>query len=434
MEFIAPLPFAEAIRKLSDQSVVGSTWSASEWNDLPVELRENAFFSSRIESAQFLQRAQDAIGDFLAGNQTMAANGELMLATGSRAAFVEQMRKFLATEGVTRTTGDIHDITSEKRLGLIFDIKTRQAQDFGYWLQGMNPDLLNAYPAMRFIRVQEVKEPRALHERFQDQVYLKTDPIWWLEINQDFGVPWGPWGWGCGHDVEDVDRDEAEALGLIKPGQKLKVGRLQPFLNFNHNLQASTKNLNDELVQKLLAVFGEKVVLDKTAATLRWRGQPAAQPGDVVTDLDRATLRDYTAPNGTAESINRALWRERAAAPAPVQQAADALTTALAKLPVYEGEVYRGVRRTDAQMQAAAARYLPGNIVTEDAFISGSADRGQAFPGELRFEIVSKAGRRVASFSTVPEEQEIVFAAGTQFKVLSARWTGNTLHVKLEEL
>ena len=166
MEFIAPLPFAEAIRKLSDQSVVGSTWSASEWNDLPVELRENAFFSSRIESAQFLQRAQDAIGDFLAGNQTMAANGELMLATGSRAAFVEQMRKFLATEGVTRTTGDIHDITSEKRLGLIFDIKTRQAQDFGYWLQGMNPDLLNAYPAMRFIRVQEVKEPRALHERF----------------------------------------------------------------------------------------------------------------------------------------------------------------------------------------------------------------------------------------------------------------------------
>ncbi len=43
MEFIAPLPFNEAIEKLGDQSVVGSTFTSSEWGDLPVELRDNAF-------------------------------------------------------------------------------------------------------------------------------------------------------------------------------------------------------------------------------------------------------------------------------------------------------------------------------------------------------------------------------------------------------
>ena len=194
MEFIAPIPFAEAIQKLGDQSVVGSTFTSSEWSDLPVELRENAFFSSRIESAQALQRMQDALNDFIAGNKKLAENGEPMLATGSRAAFIDQMKKMLEREGVVRTTGDLHDITSEKRLGLIFDVKTRQAQDFGYWKQGMDPDVLNEFPAMRFIRVRSVKQEREAHIPYEDQVYLKTDPIWWLVINKDFGVPWGPWG------------------------------------------------------------------------------------------------------------------------------------------------------------------------------------------------------------------------------------------------
>ena len=261
MEFIAPLPFEEAIEKLGSQSVVGSTFSSSEWSDLPLELRENAFFSSRVESAQFLNRAQGALGDFLAGNKITAENGELMLATGSRAAFVSQMQEFLATHGVVRTTGGITDIASEARLGLIFSIKTRQAQDFGYWKQGMNEDVLNEFPAMRFIRVRDVREPRELHERFQDQVYLKTDPIWWLEINHDFGVPWGPWGWGCGHDTEDVDRDEAEKLGLIKPGQTLDTAPLKKFLNLNQNLQASIKTMPPELVDKLLKEFGDRITV-----------------------------------------------------------------------------------------------------------------------------------------------------------------------------
>ena len=279
MEFIAPLPFEEALQKLGDQSIIGSTFDSSEWSDLPLELRENAFFSSRVESARFLQRAQDALKDFLSGARTTLPDGQTMLTTGSRAAFVSQMQDFLAKEGVVRTTGNITDIASEKRLGLIFDTKTRQAQDFGYWKQGMNPDVLNEFPAMRFIRVRDVKEPRELHERFQDQVYLKTDPIWWLEINRDFGVPWGPWGWGCGHDVEDVDRDEAEKLGLIKRGQEVPwPPAMNKFLNLNQDLQASTKTLAPELVEKLKQEFGDRIVMD--GDFIRWLVSPQAATGE----------------------------------------------------------------------------------------------------------------------------------------------------------
>jgi len=431
MEFIAPIPFSEAIRKLGNQSVVGSTFTSSEWQDVPAALRDNAFFSSRIESARFLQRAQDALGDFLAANRTTAENGEPMLATGSRAAFVSQMQEFLAKEGVVRTSGDVRDIISEKRLGLIFDIKTRQAQDFGYWLQGMDPDVLNEFPAMRFIRVQDVHEPRQLHERFQDQVYLKTDPIWWLEINKDFGTPYGPWGWGCGHDVEDVDRDEAEKLGLLKPGQKLSLAPLQKFLNLNHSLQASVKTLAPELVEKLKQEFGDRIVMEEDA--MRWRGNVLPQPNQPMTGKDLVALRDYTSP-ASHENLNLALREDGAAADPAMLQKADALSAALAKIPPYEGEVYRGVNIDQVDLAEAIQRYFIGNVITERSFISATLDRGLAFPGRLRFEIISKAGRPIADYSLAAGEQEILFDHGTQFRVIDGHLAGGALHVKLQEL
>ncbi len=433
MEFIAPIPFAEAVKKLGSQSVVGSTFSSSEWRDVPLELRDNAFFSSRIESAQFLQRAQDALGDFIAGNRQTLDDGQTMLATGSRAAFVSQMQDFLTRNGVQRTTGGLTDITSEARLGLIFDVKTQQAQDFGYWLQGMNPALLDEFPAMRFIRVMDVQEPRLAHAPHEDQVYLKTDPIWWLVINKDFGVPWGPWGWGCGHDVEDVDRDEAESLHLLRPGQKVSVpAGMKKFMSLNRNLQASTKNLAPELVDKLKKEFGERVVIE--GERIRWLGQPGADIGDPVTSQDKTALVKYTSPQGSSDTINLALLKSGAAADVEIQKQADELSTALAKLAVYNGEVYRGVALTEAELTAAAQRYLPGNVIKETYFVSTTTDRALAAPGSLRFEIRSKSGKLISGYSRLPAEQEVLFDQHTQFLVLAVQRHGGALHIILEEL
>lgn len=264
MQFVKPMPFAEAVEKLGSQSPIGAALSSSEWSDLPVELRENAFFSANVESVRFLQGAKDSINDFISGNVKTLDDGQTLLATGGRAAFVDQMQKLLAAHGVQRTTGGLRDITSQKRLGLIFDIKTRQAADYGYWRQGMDPDVLNEFPASRFIRIRDVKEPRASHSVFENQVYLKTDPIWALRINQDFHVPWGPWAFGCGHDVEDVDRTDTDAMGLTRPGEQL-----QPQKKFlNTNLQASARGIEPELLAKLKSVFGDKIKIE--GDTIKW--------------------------------------------------------------------------------------------------------------------------------------------------------------------
>lgn len=272
MQFLKPMPFAEAAEKLGGRSVVGSKLRSREWAKVRDGLRERAFFSATIENVRFLQRGRDAIAEFLQGTRekVVSPSGKesTALATGSRADFVRQMKDFLAAEGVERTSGGLQDITSERRLGLIFDVQTRSMQDYGAWKQGQDPDVLDAFPAQRFIRVVDVKTPRDDHEPFEGQVALKSDLDFWRSINRDFNVPWGPWGWGCGHDVEDVSRDEAEELGLLQPGEKVSPVEQQ----LNADLKASVTNLDPDLVTLLQEQFGDQVEITEDGA--RWIGTP----------------------------------------------------------------------------------------------------------------------------------------------------------------
>jgi len=270
MQFVLGNTFADAVRKLDRRSVIGARLNSSEWSDVPVALRDRAFFSSMVESVRFLQRAKDALGSFLK-SATEQTPGGPALQTGSRADFVKQMQDFLKAEGITRTSGDIKDLAGERRLALIFDTQVRQASEFGQWRQGMDPDVLDLFPAQRFIRVVDVKEPRTAHLDFEGQVYLKTDPIW-STINQDFGVPWGPWGWGCGHDVEDVDRSEAEELGLLE--KDAPVSRTAE-RDFNARLEAGLTGLDDDLVSFLKERLGNLVEI--SGRTVKWSGRPKAR-------------------------------------------------------------------------------------------------------------------------------------------------------------
>jgi hypothetical protein len=242
---------------------------------VPVALRERAFFSSRVENARFLQRGRDWINDFLASNRETVVGPDGVareaLKLGGRARFVDLMREFAIREGMDdlvppEDRGGLKDITSQKRLELIFNTQVQQAHGFGYRQQGMQPDVLDAYPAQRFVRVQDVKEPRGWHAQFENGVWLKTSPIW-RAINQDFGTPHAPFGWGCGHDVEDVSREEAEELGLLRPGEAVTP----PKEDFNDGLQASAEDVEPELLNKMKSAFGDQIEVSE--GKIRWKGQ-----------------------------------------------------------------------------------------------------------------------------------------------------------------
>ena len=95
----------------------------------------------------------------------------------------------------------------------------------------------------------------------------------------------------------------------------------------------------------------------------------------------------------------------------------------LSQLPAYKGWVYRGQRVPNA----LAAGYKAGNVVPFKAFVSTtkSASVLSEFASEdtktetaMSLKIFSISGRDVSQIAKDPSEQEVLFAPGTEFKVI----------------
>jgi len=97
-------------------------------------------------------------------------------------------------------------------------------------------------------------------------------------------------------------------------------------------------------------------------------------------------------------------------------------TSGLYQLPAYRGPVYRAA----ALSEDVAAKYVPGAIVREHAFISAVANPAVRFTGNTTFVIASVNGRDVSMLSAHPEEREVVFFTGTRFKVLAVGFVPRT--------
>lgn len=248
--FQNPLAFTEALDAVAGRQVTPSAFRTAEWAGVDVEIRQRAFFSAGVESAGFLDRSREFILDYLAKTIDPATGG---LKAQGRQQFVRDMREFAIREGLGRvdpTTGtidpviresDLRDLRSIARLQLIFDTQVESAMAYGYWRQGLSRVNLATFPAQRFIRIRPVLTPRPYHAANENVVKLKTDIAFWLDMNRDFNVPWGPWGFNSGMGVEDVSRREAIALGLLRPDEKLDPAPLMPY---NAMMQASAARLS----------------------------------------------------------------------------------------------------------------------------------------------------------------------------------------------
>lgn len=260
MIFDLPIPFAEAISKMVSRRIIPSAASSRIWAEVEVALRERAFFSSRVESARLLQSMRDYMEDFLAVNRL--PNGGLV--ASGRAEFVADMREIAISEGLGRIdpeTGeitseirdsDLQDIRSIRRLELVFDTQIESAQEYGYWQQGQDPDILYTFPAQRFIRIRPVIAPRSYHQAALGEIRRKDDLNFWVSLNRDFGVPWGPWGFGSGCGVEDVDRDEAIEVGAISANDDVRPVSLP----FNDGLSAGVRDLSGDIAAVLARAVG----------------------------------------------------------------------------------------------------------------------------------------------------------------------------------
>ena len=262
-----PQPFDDALNVLRRRLPVGSKRKSEEWALQKQSVKERAFFSATIEDVRFLQRARDFILDYLEGNTEETEGGTALKADG-RARFIRDMATHAIEEGLGPVgippgmvnQKDVTDIRSEARLKLIFDTQVKQSFGYGYWTQGMDANILDAYPAARFVRHPKGGvEKRPRHAASEGEVRLKTDTDWWAFYQNStaiggFAVPWPPYGFNSRMDQEDVDHDEAVELGLITDEQKLSPKTVE----FNANLKASIKGLDPDLLARLEKELGVK--------------------------------------------------------------------------------------------------------------------------------------------------------------------------------
>ena len=167
--------FQHALISFAERQPKGSPWSTEQWAMVSTEIRQKSFWSAGIENVRFLERAKRLIDDYLNDRLKTLPNGETMLAVGSRADFVRQMREFQLETGMVESPDDfrvgndegVADIKQRGRLNLIFDTNTKLAWGFGRWKQGMTPAMLDAFPAWEFVRNPGSIEERAASHRWR---------------------------------------------------------------------------------------------------------------------------------------------------------------------------------------------------------------------------------------------------------------------------
>lgn len=301
-------PWQAAVDRISSKTPVGSRLRSAEWAQMPLALRERAQFSSGVENLRVLSAMRDKLTQ---AAQQLRTEGTLM----DKGRFVADLRNMLGA--APGDSGDLTDITSRRRLELIWDFQQQDAHGFASREADLDPDVQDAFPAYRFMRIEARKRPRQdwfarwgvagakagwVGASRATMVALKTSPIW--EALSIFGRPWAPFDWGSGMGLEDVDREEAEKLDLLPkdqpPAERIQQHRDEAAAarqRWNDGLQASVKGLDEQALAWLREAFGDQITIE--GGSVSWRGQsaapetvapqpPASEP-TTLPDVDRVT-------------------------------------------------------------------------------------------------------------------------------------------------
>ena len=156
----AARPVAEAIESLDRREPMATALDTRGLSDLPLSVRRRAFFSAKVENARLLELMK----------RSLQKNVNQFGINRDRASFVKAMQDAAADLGVTPPEtgeGTLMDITSTRRLRLIFDIQTGLAKGEAAYRLGMDPAMLNAAPAQELIRVEDREVPRDWPARWE---------------------------------------------------------------------------------------------------------------------------------------------------------------------------------------------------------------------------------------------------------------------------
>lgn len=266
----------DALEFVQGRKEVAGTLDSAAWQGVPYQLRDRAFFSSKVNDLKTLQEMKTRITAAL--NWTPGeANGPVM----DSGRFAKEMRAILINGGVRTADaselGTLKDIMATQRLELVYKVQTGMARGWAEAKAGMDPDILDAVPAYEFVRITPKRVPRpesywttrwaravaAVNGKgclLSPMLGLKTSPVWQaLGDLGPFGNPFDPFDYETGMGREERDRAYCEAAGLLDPAEEVKPA---PVPDLNQRMEEGVEDLSPDMISRLLGMFGDQVRIE----------------------------------------------------------------------------------------------------------------------------------------------------------------------------
>lgn len=234
-----------------------SARTSAEWNMVDPAVKATSFFSACVEDERVLAGLQSVVQQAMEEGMSMQD-------------FVDEALSMLDfirieppddAEEKKRFKFSIDTLYNPKRLRLIYRTQEQLAHGYKAFCEAFDPEWLDMFPAWEFVRqpgaVESQKRPD--HVKHEGAIELKTNLQFWLDRNSfdqgGFGNPYGPWGFNSWMRTFDVDRETAEALGLIAPGEAVQVPAELAEWNLPNMLKqagsTSTKELDDAALESI---------------------------------------------------------------------------------------------------------------------------------------------------------------------------------------
>lgn len=263
---------------------VAATLDSAEWSKVPYQLRERAFFSSKVNDIKTLQEVKTRVEAALTWKP-----GDTSAPVMDSGLFAKEMRGILINGGVRTADatelGTLKDIMSTQRMKLVFDTQTAMARGWSEMKTGMDPDLLDAFPGYHFTRLMPKRNPRpggywdaqwsqavaaarGVGCILSPKMGLKTSPVWQALGNLGpFGNPFAPFAYGSGMGLEDADRYTCESVGLLKKDEVIEPMKVP---DLTDRMEEGISGIGADLISRIKGFFGDQVKIDGDKAV--WAG------------------------------------------------------------------------------------------------------------------------------------------------------------------
>ena len=285
-------PLAAAVEYFTAKTPIGSVLRSAEWRRIPGELRELAQFSSAVQDVHVLQQIQDDLSAIITQERDAAGRQKM-----DRSRFIGGLQRVAKERGLTpedpADRNTLKDITSRARAELIYETQTSQAYGYTNFRAQQDPELLAETPCAE-LGESIAKEPRTNWPRrwteaakesgdddalrvFQEtgrMIARKDSPIWQAlgdgagGFRDTLGNPYPPFAFNSTRLVDNVWRDEAEALGFIRPTETVRPNEAR----LTDNLSASLAGVDEPTRAWLLREFGDQ--LEITGDVAKWKPLP----------------------------------------------------------------------------------------------------------------------------------------------------------------